>query len=313
MRMNSIKIAALLLMGVSAERSLAQQPVVHNQYPCAECAVFDNNGNDLKGFITTNKKEVLTRGGKINEYSNNSWGYLNIRSIKVPSMDKKGNLNYWETIDVTLALYKTADGAQATWMARECNSQQGPLVYLKVDDQGKLDMENVKYTAVTHDLETKKFAIVEYYDSSYNDRDYDNLLKNYILIKSGVINDVTAFKPIIEFHDNFLSKFTYVSDPVLETKSFVTFFTANGVRYIGYFNVINNKLAGKLDAYKVEYERDRAPLVADIFGKLKGKNVYLYGDDTFGMEPEITKYARENGFKIKHKKTTSVKKFNEDK
>ena len=312
MRVTTINITVLLLLSMSASRSLAQL-VVHNQYPCAECAVFDNNGSDLRGFINSNKNELYTRGGKVIEYSHNSWGYLEIKNVKVPSMDKKGHLNFYETIDVTLALYKTPDGAKATWMARETNSPKGPMVYIKTNDGDKLGIENVKYTQVTNELETKKFALVEYYDSVYNDRDYDILLKNYLLVKSGTINDVTALKPIIEFYDNFISKFTYLSDPVLEPKSFVTFLTANGVKYIGYFNVINNKLAGKLDVFNVEYEKDRAPLVAELFRKLKGKVVYLYGDDTFGMDLTIEKYARENGLKLKHRKTTTAKKFNDDK
>lgn len=312
MKLLTFKITTLLLLSV-ATGNVKAQTFVRNQYPCAECAVFDNNGNDLRGFINRNKSELLARGSKVNEYSSNTWGYLQIKNAKVASMDKKGNLNYSEPIDVTLALYKTEDGAKATWMARETNATKGPLVYIKVNDEGKLDLENVKYTKITEQLETKKFAIVEYYDDTYNDRDYDNLLKNYILIKSGAIKDATAFKPIIEFHNNFLTKFTYLSDPVLEPKSFITFFTANGTRYIGYFNVVNSKLAGKLDVYKVEYEKDRAPLVTEIFRKLKGNVVYLYGDDTFGMEPEIIKYARENQIKIKNRKPSTVKKFNEDK
>ena len=312
MTLNTIKITALLLLCMPAGRSNAQL-VVHNQFPCAECAVYDNNGHDLRGFIVSNKKELSDRGSKVNEYSNNTWGYLQIKNAKVPSLDKKGNLNYYQSIDVSLALYKTADGAKATWLARECNEQKGPMVYIKTEDQGKLDLENVKYTQITHELETKKFAIVEYYDSVYNDRDYDILLKNYLLIKNGIIKDLTAYKPIIEYFYNFLSKFTYLSDPVLAPKSFVTFFTANGVKYYAYFNVVNSKLAGKLEVYDIEYENQRAPLVAKIFKKLQGKLVYIYGDDTFGNTLEIEKYARENHFKLKYRKTTTTKKFNDDK
>jgi hypothetical protein len=312
MKFNSVKVGALLLLTMPAYLSVAQV-VVHNQYPCAECAAFDNNGNDLRGFINSNKKDLFARGSKVNEYSNNTWGYVQVKNAKVPSLDKKGNLNYYETIDVTLALYKTADGAQATWLGRQCNEPNGPMVYIKTDDKGKLDIENVKYTQISRELEDKKCAIVEYYDETYNDRDYDVLLKNYVLMKNGTVKDLSSYKPIIEFYDNFFSKFSPLTDPMLAPKSFITFFTANGVKYAGYFNVVNSKLAGKLDVFSVQYEKDRGPLAAEIFRKLKGKQVYVYGDDTFGMEPELQKYARENHIKLKHRKTSTTKKFNEEK
>jgi hypothetical protein len=312
MTFNTIKVSALLLLCLPACVSVGQV-VVHNQFPCAECAVFDNNGNDLRGFINSNKKELYGRGSKVNEYSNNTWGYVQVKNAKVPSMDKKGNLNYYESIDVTLALYKTADGAKATWLARQCNEPKGPMVYLKTADDGKLDIENVKYTQVTHDLETKKCAIVECYDETCNDRDFDALLTNYIAMKSGTIRDLSAYKPIMEFYDNFFSKFTSLTDPVLAPKSFIVFFTANGVKYIGFMNGVNSRLSGKLDVLSVQYEKDRAPLAASIFKQLKGNQVYIYGDDTFGMDLEIQKYARENRIKLRYRKTTTAKKFNEDK
>ena len=312
MTLNSIKVTALLLLCLPVVRSVAQ-PVCHNQFPCAECAVYDNNGNDLRGFILTNKKELLFRGGKVNEFSNNTWGYLQIKNAQVPSMDKKGNLNYQEYIDCTLALYKTEDASQATWMARECNSHSGPMVYIRVKDEGKLDIDNVRYTEITHELEQKKCALVEYFDSTYNDRDYDVLLKNYILMEAGTVKNIDEYKGIIDFYNNFLSKFSYTSDPILATKSFITFFTTGGTRYLGYFNMVNNKLAGRLEIFPVEYERERAPLVAEIFRKLTGHVVYVFGDDTFGMDLTIDKYGRENHIKIKHWKTDILRTYNDDK
>ena len=312
MTLNSIKISALLLLCMPAGRSVAQQ-VVHNQFPCAECAVYDNNGNDLRGFINSYKKELLFRGGKVNEFSNNTWGYLMIKNARVPSMDKKGNLNYYESIDATLALYKTEDAAKATWMARECNSSKGPMVYIRVKDEGKLDIDNVKYTEITHELEAKKMALVEYCDSVYNDRDYDVFLKNYVLLENGAVKDVNEYKGIIDFYNGFLSRFSYTSDPILATKSFVTFFTAGNTRFVGYFNVVNNKLAGKMEVYPVEYEKDRSPLVTGIFKKLTGHVIYVYGDDSFGMNKTIDKYGRDNHIKIKYWSTSGSNKFNDDK
>jgi hypothetical protein len=312
MTLNSVKIAALVFLSVTGGRSVAQL-VCHNQFPCAECAVYDNNGNDLRGFINNNKKELYFRGEKVNEYSNNTWGYLQIKNAHVPSMDKKGNLNYEEYIDATLALYKTEDAAKATWMARECNSPNGPMVYIRVKDEGKLEIDNVKYTEITHELEQKKCAIVEYYDNTYNDRDYDVFLKNYILMEAGTVKDVAEYKGIIDFYNGFLSKFSYTSDPILTTKSFVTFFTVGGSRYFGYFNVVNNKLAGRLELYPVEYEKDRATLVNDAFRKLTGHVLYVYGDVNFGMDKTINKYCRDNHIKLAYWNTSADRKFNDDK
>lgn len=137
MKLNAIKLSALLLMSVPAGEATAQR-LIHNQYPCAECAVFDNNGTDLRGFINSNKSSLQSEGRKVNEFSNNTWGYVQVKNIQVPSMDKQGNLNYYEAMDVTLALHKTDEGADATWIARETNAQQGPLVYIKTNDEGKL-------------------------------------------------------------------------------------------------------------------------------------------------------------------------------
>ncbi len=312
MKLNAIKLSALLLMSVPAGEATAQR-LIHNQYPCAECAVFDNNGTDLRGFINSNKSSLQSEGRKVNELSNNTWGYVQVKNIQVPSMDKQGNLNYYEAMDVTLALHKTDEGADATWIARETNAQQGPLVYIKTNDEGKLGLENIKYTKVAKELESKKFTLVEYFNDTYNDRDYDVLFGNYIAIKNGTIKDPAGLKAVIDFNDNFLSKFVYVNDPILDGRSFVTFFSANGTRYIGYFNIVNGQLAGHLDEFKVKYESERSVLVNNIFKKLNGNVVYIYGEETFGIDKEIVNYSREHGIKIKYKKTTAAKKFNEDK
>ena len=312
MKLNAIKLSALLLMSVPACEATAQL-LIHNQYPCAECAVFDNNGTDLRGFINSNKSSLLSRGNKVNEFSNNTWGYVQVKNIKVPSTNKEGNLNYYEAMDVTLALHKTDESADATWIARETNAQQGPLVYLKTNDEGKLGLENTKYTKVAKELESKKFTLVEYFNDTYSDRDYDVLFHNYIVLKSGTIKDASGLKAVIDFYDNFLSKFVYVNDPVLGNRSFVTFFSANDTKYIAWFNIVNGKLAGHLDVFNVQYERERPVLVNDVFKKLKGNVVYIYGEETFGLDKDIVNYSREHSIKIKYKKTTSSKKFNEDK
>lgn len=131
---NNVTAIAVIMSAMLHSNAMGQ--VCHNLYPSPEMATYDNGGHDLRGFIITNKKDFLVKGAKVNDYSKNTWGYLQIKNARVPSVDNnksKDNpnnhqLNYSEYIDVTLAMYKTKDGAQSTWWARQCNSPKGPLV-----------------------------------------------------------------------------------------------------------------------------------------------------------------------------------------
>ena len=313
----SLKITSLVLLCLASGRSVAQ--LAHNQYPCAECATYDNNGNDLRGFITSNKKDLDTKGSSVNEYSDNSWGYMQVRSALVPSVnksgDKKGEYNYAESIMATYALYKTKDDAQATWWARECNSPSGPMTgrVVKVDD-GTLAIPEVRYETLTSYAEPKAFTIVEYYNNLYNQRDFDVLLKNYLLLENGTVKDRSDYKSIIEFYNNFLKKFSYVDDPVLMKRSFITLFTGNsGAKYIGYFNIVDGKLAGKLEPIDFQYDRDKDTLVNKVFKKLTSSMVYVYGDENFDLEKPIVMYARAHDIHLKRRHTNTTTKFNEDK
>ena len=314
---NTLKLSAVVALSLSAGLSYAQ--LNHNQYPCAECAVYDNNGNDLKGFIISNERDLGRKGSKVNEYSNNTWGYLQVRSASVPSInksgEKKGDRNYEESIMATFALYKTKDGAQATWWARETNSPHGPLTGRKVkDDATPMDIPLVRYENVFSDLEPKTFTIVEYYNNLYNVNDYDVLLKNYMLVENGAVKDPADYKSIIDFYNDFLKKFTYVDDPVLMKRSFITMLNAgSGAKYIGYFNIIDGKLAGKLEAVDFQYQKDKDTLVKRMFTKLTGNMVYVYGDENFDLEKPIVMYAREHAIRLKRRHTNTPKKFNEDK
>ena len=314
---NTLKITAALLFCLTTGRSIAQ--LDHNQYPCAECAVYDNNGNDLKGFTISNKKDLYTKGGKVNEYSGNTWGYLQVRSASVPSINKtgerKGERNYGENIMATYVLYKTKDDAEATWWARETNSPKGPLTGRKIkdDDQG-LAIPSVRYETITDDLGSKTFTIVESYNNLYNERDYDILLKNYMLMSNGTVVNTADYKSIIDFYNDFLKKFTYVDDPVLMKRSFITLFTGSSDRkYIGYFNIIDGKLAGKLEAVDFVYNKDKDTLVKKVFTHLAGSTVYVYGDENFDLEKPIVMYAREHAIKLRRRHTNTTRKFNEDK
>ena len=316
-KINTFKITAVLLLCITTGKSIAQ--LAHNQYPCAECAVYDNNGNDLKGFIISNKNDLNTKGSKVNEYSANTWGYLQVRSALVPSVnktgEKKGERNFGEPIMATYVLYKTKDDAQSTWWARECNSPKGPITGKKVKaEEEPLAIPDVRYETITNDLEPKNFTIVEYYNNLYNERDYDVLLKNYMLIQNGTVKDPSDYKSIIDFHNDFLKKFSYVSDPVLMKRSFITLLTGtSGAKYIGYFNVVDGKLAGKLEAIDFQYERDKDTLVKKVFTKLTGGMVYVYGDENFDLEKPIVMYARAHDIRLKRRHTNTTKKFNEDK
>lgn len=285
-----------------------------NLYPCAECAVYDNNGTDLRGFIASNRDDLIKVGSKINEYSDSGWGYLAVKTAHIPSIDQQQYLNYSEYINTTFALYKTLEGAKSTWWGRQCNTPSGPLVCRKVDFDGDLGMDLVRYYEVTHDLEQKRFAIVEYFNSGYNQLDYDVLLKNYILIEHGVVKDIRDYKGIINYYDSFLKKFTYMEDPLILYKSFITCLTVNGHKYIGYFNVINGKLAGHLETVDIQYEKDKDDLVTATCKKLLGNEIYVYGDDIFDLEKAFLKYERTNSkVKIKRRITSSAKSFNTDK
>jgi hypothetical protein len=308
----SKKVAAAIFVSLfMANASFAQ--VCRNLFPYAEGVVYDNNGHDLKAFIESNKKDLLYKGGKINEFSNNTWGYLQISNAKAPSLDNDGNMNFSQYINATLALYKTKDGAEATWWSRQCNSSKGPLVNEKVDAGDRLDMPLVSSHDITHDLEFKSFTVVEYFSDVYDPYDYDVLLKNYLLVKTGTVKDVNDYQGIISFYDVFLKKFTYVEDPLLENKSFITFFTANGTRYLGYFNIANSKLAGHLLAVHLDYEKDKEELLNHIFSKLTGHVVYIYGDNLFSMDKNLLDYSRTHDVKLIQRNTATMKMFNDEK
>jgi len=306
------RVLPLLLLSVVSS-SVFAQPIHYNRLPSIEAATYDNNGNDLRGFIKTNKNELNLRGSAVNDYSANHWGYMQIKTVKVPGEDKKGNLNYYQTFDVTLGLYKTTNGAKGTWWAREYNSANAPMLYYKTNEAGRLDMENVKYTDITRELEGKTFTIVEYYDSSLNTKDLDMLLKNTLYIKSGSVKNVEDYKTIIDFYNTFLSKFTTLNDPMLEDKSFITFVRTANARYIGYFNVLNGKLTGRLELLDLQFEAEKPKFVNAMLKNITGKEIYVYGDKTFGMEKTLNKRAEVNNLKLYRKYTTMTGKFNEDK
>jgi len=314
---NSIKITALLSLCLTTGSSIAQ--LAHNQYPCAECAVYDNNGNDLKGFVISNKKELNEKGSQVNDLSGDSWGYLQVRGASVPSInksgDKKGERNYAESITATYALYKTRDDAQAMWWSRECNSPNGPMTGRKIkEEDGSLGIPGVPYETIKSDVEPKAFTIVEYYNNLYNQRDFDVLLKNYILLENGTLKDPADYKSVIDFYNGFLKKFSYVDDPVLMKRSFITLLTGtSGAKYIGYFNIVDGKLAGKLEAVDIQYEKDKDTLINKVFSKLTGKMVYVYGDENFDLEKPIVMYARAHDIHLKRRHTNTTTKFNEDK
>ena len=313
---NTIKLSALLLLATAGVPAAAQSTTVcKNQYPCGECAVFDNNGNDLKGFITGNKSQLQLRGGKLNEVSGGTWGYLLVRTANVPSVsskwEKKGDLNVSASIRSTYVMNKTADGEKATWWARECNLKNGPLVQIKTKNDDELGMEQLRYEKLMHSLDPMKFTLVEYADT-FNDRDYDYMLKNYIATKCGSI-DLEDYRSMVDFYTGFLGKFSSVDDAVLGNSSFVTFFTgASNKHYMTYFNIVNSKLSGTLEALDIQYERDRDTVINKTFKKLTGKTVYIYGDDTFGLDKKIIVYGRSHDIKLRRRKTNITTRFNNE-
>jgi hypothetical protein len=308
---NTVIIAAIAVVFALPCTSVAQ--VCHKLYPSPEVATYDNGGQDLRGFITTNKKDLLYKGAKVNDFSKNTWGYLQVKTVRVPSVGKDQKLNYTEYINATLAMYKTKNGAQATWWARQCNNPKGPLVDARMDSLGnRLDMEYTRNNIIFNDLSTKQFTLVEYSDEGYNHKDYDDLLKNYIMAENGIVEDMSDYGAIVDYYNNFASKFSDITDPLLEYKSFITFFTTGKGKYVGYFNVVNNKLAGRLEKVGITYNRDKDTFVTHVFRKLTGSVVYVYGDEIFDLDLTINTYAREHNVKVIRRKTTTGKDFNKD-
>ena len=178
----TVKISALLLMLASGT---AYAQVCHNLYPYSAGVVGDNNGRDLEGFIKRNKKDAGQRGAAIDEASGGTWGYVQVSNSRVPSQsvqtvgkERKVMLNFSEHIDATVAMYYTKEGVKATWWARQCNNPTGPLFWKKTDNDSKLDAPNGRYTELTREMDLKKFVVVEYNDSTYNQRDYDQIVKS---------------------------------------------------------------------------------------------------------------------------------------
>ena len=304
------KLVAVILFCAVSGAGFAQKRY-NNKFPSPESATFDNNGNDLRGFINTNKNALNARGGAVNDASS-SWGYVQTKAVKIPGQDKKGNLNYYESFDVTLLLYKSREGNKATWWGREYNQARGPMLYYKVGDPGILAIDNVRYTDIINELQPKSMTLVEYYDSIGNQKDFDVLLKNTLFVRGGTIKDLGDFKTLVDFYNGFLEKFSNVNDPVLDSKSFITFFKGNDANYLGYFNVVNGKLSGRLELIDAPFERDKIKMVSDVFKKLTGSFVYIYGDAPFGMDKMVMKRAEAGNMKVAAKKTTSTRKFNDE-
>lgn len=307
-------IAAFALSGMVAATATAQKTCL-NPSPCADCAVHDNNGNDLAGFVNAYRKQLGINGGKVNTYSNGEWGYLLMRTANVPSVsgkwETKGDLNHSAAIRTALVMNKTKEKEAATWWARECNLDNGAVVEPLPKEKGKVPMEQLRHDKLMNSVSLKKITLVEYLDT-FNMRDMDNMLKSHIVTKLGTVKP-EDYKSVVDFYNGFLGKFSYIDDPVLTKMSFVTFLTgASGAHYMGYFNVVNSKLSGTLVGVNMEYERDRDTLVKKTFKKLTAKTVYVYGDDSFGLDKTLIKYAKNNDMKLRRRKTNVSARFNDE-
>jgi len=316
---NKIKIAAFGILSACAVSSYAQE--CHNIYPYVQGVVSDNNGYDLVSYIRKSTNDVRAKAPKIKEYSGDTWGYLQVKGVKVPSVDinrvddkyEKNHLSFAQVINATLALCDTKDGMKATWWTRQCNNPKGPLFFMRTDQDAGSEVPIVRYTDITKELAQKKFTLVEYNNKNYNRRDYDQLVKNYATLENGVIKEAEEYKTIIDFYNAFLSKFTYVEDPLLEDKSFVTFFATSHNKFVGYFNIENSKLSGHLEPLDIQFERDRDTVVTHIFKKTQHKTVFVYGDDIFGLDKTLLNYAYVHNIKMIRRKTSTDKMFNKAK
>jgi hypothetical protein len=304
------KINAFILCCALALPAMAQTKH-NNKYPSAEALTYDNNGNDVKSYINARKSDLFLKGDVVNDASSNKWGYVQAKNVKVPSQNKEGIRNYYETLDANFMLFKSKADAKATWWTREYNLPRAPLVFLPADEAG-LAIDIVKYSEILRELETKDMTVVECGSDMPNSYDYDVLLKNYFFVKHSAIKDASDYKTIVPFYNGFLSHFAPVNDPIIDNKSFITFFKTASTEYIGYFNVVNGKLAGKVETITAPFENDRIKLINDIFKKLTGSRVYVYADETFGFTKIITNKCQVLNKRVAFWPTTTTKKFNEE-
>lgn len=280
--------------------------------------MHDNNGNDLAGLTRNYKKQFNAAGDMVINASNDEWGYMLVRTANVPSVssrwETKGDLNYTTPIRTTLAMVKSKESNAATWWARECNMDNGPIVQIRTKSQGNEEVElpQQRHERVFHGLEAKKMTLIEYLDT-FNMRDYDYLIrKNHIVSKLGAIN-TEDYKTIVGYFNNFLGKFSYTDDPLITRMSFITFCTGNsGDKYMAYFNVENDKLSGTLERLNIQYESDRDSLVKHTFAKLTTRTIYIYGDDSYDLDKTMIKYAKDNEYKLRRRKTNVTTKFNDE-
>lgn len=310
--------ALLLLVSCSGALQAQERKTCKNQYPCGDCAVHDNNGNDLAGFTRVHKKQFFSNGDIVTAASGNEWGYMFMRTAIVPSVsskwETKGDLNYTNPIRTALAMVRSKDNSVATWWARECNMENGPVTQVKTASVGNEEVElpMKRYDNVFRDLDGKKMTLVEYLDT-FNMRDFDYLLqKNHIVVKCGTIKPAD-YKAVVDYFNSFLGKFSYTDDPVITRMSFVTFFAGTGKdKYIGYFNVVNDKLSGFLEPLVIDYENEKDSIASRAFARLATRTVYIYGDDSFGMDKSMIRYAKANEYKLRRRTTKANTRFNDE-
>ncbi len=305
------KILTGLLL-VAAVGSVSAQKLNPNRFPSPTSILYDNNGNDLKGFSLKYKNDFENKGSIVLQAGGSDWSYVQLKNIKSPGINKKGELNYLNAFDVTLLTYKTRTSGKATWWSREFNLPEGKLQYFKAEDDGKIPYDVVKYTDVTNELQNKKMTIAEYVDTLTRPHDFELLFGNTLFVKAGTVREASDYSAIVAFYTKFLEKFTNVNDPVLDDKSFVTFVKAGSTEYVGYFNMVNGRLQGFLDKPESGFERDKVKFVNEIFRNITGAVVYVYGDDQFGMGKMVKAKVDKANLKMEMVKTSSSKKFNAD-
>jgi len=280
--------------------------------PSPDAVVYDNNGNDLRGFITTHKSDFTAKSEMVKSAVGSDWAYVQARNVKVPGTDRKGNLNYSQPFDVTVAISNAGSAPKSTWWAREYNSAKGKLTWFTTDNSNNPGMEVVKYDVFINELNTKKMTLVEYNDTVVNEYDYDDMVKNCLFVKQGTIPEIAEYGEITKFTNHFLSKFSSTSDPVLEGKSFVTFQKAGSHDYVTYFNVVNSKLTGAIWQMDAPFEADRMRFVNALLHKLTGNTLYFYGDTFLGLDKIIRKKTDDTNLRVEFLKTKSSKIFNKD-
>ncbi|NDC40216.1 MAG: hypothetical protein EBZ77_01510 [Chitinophagia bacterium] len=289
MRKLIVIVASLLVIQPSYAQRMSKY-----RLPSPESALYDNNGKDLYTFIKNSKQDLLQKGEVVDNASLSDWAYLQYQNVKVPATDKSGNLNYTEAFDVTLLVASTTRPAKATWWAREYNSAKGKFTWFDRGGSSDPALPVTKYDAFINEVNTRKLAFIEYIDTVPNLYDFDDMFKNCLFVKHGAISNASDYTGIVKYYKNQIDQFLNTSGAPIGGSFFISCYKNGKDQYVAYLDVINNKVTGNLVKLEAPFENDRIKFVNSLLRNRQVENLYLYGEDEFGLFRIIRKKLEAN-------------------